>query len=129
MFDFLVRDTLVSGAQKFIDRLNPKANIHIPKDLPIPSIGIIKSMSAVVSKVNGFEAEIKKFNALSRNAQTNEEREGLAIELEKLKVDLKGIKKIALDDILPEAFAIVREASKRTIGLRHFDVQLIGGMV
>src|SRR5262249_32288748 len=34
-----------------------------------------------------------------------------------------------LDDVLPEAFALVREASKRTIGLRHYDVQLIGGMV
>ncbi|MDI6827743.1 MAG: preprotein translocase subunit SecA, partial [Armatimonadota bacterium] len=34
-----------------------------------------------------------------------------------------------LDDILPEAFAVVREASKRTIGLRHFDVQMIGGIV
>lgn len=33
-----------------------------------------------------------------------------------------------LDDVLPEAFAAVREASKRTLGLRHFDVQLIGGM-
>jgi len=34
-----------------------------------------------------------------------------------------------LDDLLPEAFAAVREASKRTIGLRHYDVQLIGGIV
>ena len=34
-----------------------------------------------------------------------------------------------LDDLLPEAFAVVREASKRTLGKRHFDVQLIGGMV
>ena len=34
----------------------------------------------------------------------------------------------ALDDILPEAFAAVREASKRTIGLRHYDIQMIGGM-
>ena len=34
-----------------------------------------------------------------------------------------------LDDLLPEAFAVVREASRRTLGLRHFDVQLIGGMV
>ena len=34
-----------------------------------------------------------------------------------------------LDDILPEAFAVVREASKRVLGMRHFDVQLIGGMV
>src|SRR5438105_11725716 len=34
-----------------------------------------------------------------------------------------------LEDILPEAFAIVREASKRTLGMRHFDVQMIGGMV
>ncbi|GIT17706.1 MAG: hypothetical protein CM1200mP39_05120 [Dehalococcoidia bacterium] len=35
----------------------------------------------------------------------------------------------SLDDLLPEAFAAVREASKRTIGMRHFDVQLIGGIV
>src|SRR5690606_24335849 len=35
----------------------------------------------------------------------------------------------SLDDLLPEAFAVVREASKRVLGMRHFDVQLIGGMV
>jgi preprotein translocase subunit SecA len=34
-----------------------------------------------------------------------------------------------LDDLLPEAFAVVREAAKRTLGQRHFDVQLVGGMV
>jgi preprotein translocase subunit SecA len=34
-----------------------------------------------------------------------------------------------LDDLLPEAFAVVREASKRVLGMRHFDVQLVGGMV
>ena len=39
------------------------------------------------------------------------------------------ISAIVLDEILPEAFAVVREASRRVLGLRHFDVQLIGGMV
>src|SRR5581483_11805311 len=41
----------------------------------------------------------------------------------------KKLEKEALDEILPEAFATVREASRRTIGLRHYDVQMLGGMV
>jgi preprotein translocase subunit SecA len=45
----------------------------------------------------------------------------------KLKAELEAGK--SLDDILPEAFATVREASKRVLGMRHFDVQMIGGIV
>jgi preprotein translocase subunit SecA len=54
---------------------------------------------------------------------------GLEDQLKKLKEDLKQIEKRALDEILPEAFAAIREAAKRTIHQRHFDVQLIGGIV
>src|SRR6185503_12687750 len=45
------------------------------------------------------------------------------------KDERKRLERVALDELLPEAFAVVREASVRTTGMRHFDVQLIGGMV
>ncbi len=51
------------------------------------------------------------------------------MEVDRIKKDVLAIEGEVLDDILPEAFAAVREASKRTTGLRHYDVQLIGGMV
>jgi len=159
MFDILIRKPAVSGAQKFIDRLNPKVQIHIPKDLPLPSIGILKRMSATVSKINALEFEIskrsdeelrrsteifrkkiieairrpqealKEAEARQREAATAEELEERAAEVKAAKDHLRKSKKDILDSILPEAFAIVREASRRTIGLRHFDTQLIGGMV
>ena len=74
MLDFLVRDPLVSSAQKFIDRLNPKVNIHIPKDLPIPAINMVKRMSALVSKVNAFESEISRLTDNELQAKTRQFR-------------------------------------------------------
>jgi len=62
-------------------------------------------------------------------AVTGEEREGLKAEAEELEKELRRAGAEVLDSLLPEAFAAVREASRRTIGLRHFDVQLIGGVV
>ncbi len=62
-------------------------------------------------------------------AVTGEEREGLKAEAEELEKELRQAGAKVLDSLLPEAFAAVREASRRTIGLRHFDVQLIGGVV
>ena len=51
------------------------------------------------------------------------------VEVERIKKEILDIEGDVLDEILPEAFAAIREASKRTTGLRHYDVQLIGGMV
>ncbi|MDR1474211.1 MAG: preprotein translocase subunit SecA [Endomicrobium sp.] len=76
----------------------------------------IKAIRPIVEKVNSFEDSIKKLNDDELKAKTIEFRDRLA----------KGA---TLDDILPEAFACVREASVRTIGLRHFDVQIIGGYI
>src|SRR4051812_42367329 len=58
-----------------------------------------------------------------------DEREAVKTEVENLEKRLREAEGEALDAILPEAFAAVREASKRTIGLRHFDEQMIGGIV
>jgi preprotein translocase subunit SecA len=76
---------------------------------------LIKRMQAMVVKINALEPSYEKLTDAELKAHTIQFRERLA----------KGA---ALDSLLPEAFATVREASKRTIGLRHFDVQLIGGM-
>ncbi|MGD8558829.1 MAG: preprotein translocase subunit SecA [Gammaproteobacteria bacterium] len=77
---------------------------------------LLKRMNKVVITVNSLEPEIAALNDEQLRAKTDEFRERVA----------KGE---TLDDLLPEAFAVVREASKRALGMRHFDVQLIGGMV
>jgi preprotein translocase subunit SecA len=75
----------------------------------------LKNFNALVDKINGLEPEISAKSDDELRAQTAAFRERLD----------QGE---SLDDLLCEAFATVREASKRTLGLRHFDVQLIGGM-
>lgn len=76
----------------------------------------IKRIMPIVKKVNSLEETIEKLSD-----------EELRQKTEEFKVRLK--KSETLDDILPEAFAVVREASKRVLGLRHYDVQIIGGVV
>lgn len=73
-------------------------------------------LQPIVEKINLLEKDFKKLSDEDLKAKTNEFRNRLS----------KGE---SLDDILPEAFAAVREASCRTIGLRHFDVQLLGGII
>lgn len=81
-----------------------------------PNKKALKSYESVVSKVNAFEPAISALTNDALKAKTQEFRDRLS----------KGE---SLDDIMPEAFAVVREASKRTLGQRHFDVQLIGGAI
>lgn len=76
----------------------------------------VKKLDKVVQQINAFEPAISAMSDDDLREQTVKFRELLA----------QGS---TLDDILPEAFATVREASKRVLGMRHFDVQLIGGMV
>ena len=83
----------------------------------------LKNYYPIVSDINLLEEEIEALNDDELRSRTSEFRQRLnnaptfSSQLE------------ILDDLLPEAFAIVREASKRVLGMRHFDVQLIGGMV
>ena len=70
----------------------------------------------LVSQINGLESQFAALSDEALRAKTQEFRERLT-------------KDETLDDLLPEVFAAVREAAKRTIGQRHYDVQLIGGMV
>ncbi len=76
----------------------------------------IKRIRPIVEKINALEPEISKLSDTELQAKTPY-----------FKKQLQEGK--TLDDLLPEAFAVVREASKRVLGMRHFDVQLIGGII
>ena len=76
----------------------------------------LKKIQPVVDKINGFESSFEGLSDEQLQAKTSEFKQRL-------------IEGQSLDDLLPEAFAVVREASKRVLGMRHFDVQLIGGIV
>ena len=75
----------------------------------------LKRMQKVVARINALEPDMEKLSDEQLKAKTNEFRERFQ----------KGE---TLDQLLPEAFATVREAGRRVLGMRHFDVQMIGGM-
>lgn len=77
---------------------------------------LLRHYRKLVEKVNAFEPVLQKLSDAELQSKTPEFRARLA----------QGM---SLNDLLPEAFAVVREASRRVMGMRHFDVQLIGGMV
>jgi preprotein translocase SecA subunit len=118
----------------------------------------VKRIRPYVDEINAFEAEFQKLNDAGLRAKTDEfkkriheatdplrsaldeaqrealtadteDREELKSRVEESDKELRRAEAQILEDLLPEAFAAVREASRRTIGLRHFDVQLIGGVV
>ncbi|MEA3278817.1 MAG: preprotein translocase subunit SecA [Pseudomonadota bacterium] len=77
---------------------------------------LVKRMSKKVSDINAFEPEIQQLSDEALQAKTQAFRE---------RIDQGA----SLEDLMPEVFAVVREAGRRVLGMRHFDVQLIGGMV
>jgi preprotein translocase subunit SecA len=91
----------------------------------------LKSVQPIVAQINELEPAIKQLSDEQLRARTAEFKEQLqrAVADATDPEDRKRREREALDEILPEAFAIVREASVRTTGMRHFDVQLIGGIV
>ncbi len=102
----------------------------------------IEQLSEEIEEINALEPEFEKLSDEALRAKTDEFRaklpkhESLAQSQEDKGFDetedekaLREAEQDALEEILPEAFAAVREASKRTIGLRHYDVQMLGGLV
>ncbi|MEO8356723.1 MAG: hypothetical protein ABI621_12475, partial [Chloroflexota bacterium] len=97
-----------------------------------PNKKTIEQYSGIAQLINSLEPQFESLSDEALRAKTDEFRTRLADSVG----DLEGLdegeqfkaQQEALEEILPETFAVVREASKRTIGLRHFDVQLIGGV-
>ncbi len=94
-----------------------------------PNVRKINRIMPIVDRINALEEEFSKLTDDELKAKTTEFKEFLSKRETSSdpKID-KILEKKALDEILPEAFATVREAGKRVLNLRHFDVQLIGGI-
>jgi len=130
----------------------------LTKVLGDPNLKVIKSLTPLVEEVNALEAEmqrksdeelrdlIARFRAdiaeetavlrgelkdrrEARDAGSGDERRRLEIEVERLEKELLKLEARLMQEIMPQVFAAVREASVRTTGLRHYDVQVVGGAV
>ena len=88
-----------------------------------PNTRKLKRYQPLVDEINLLEEEVTKLSDNELRKETINFQNILSTETDQLK------QKELLDEILPKSFAVVREASKRVLGMRHFDVQLIGGMV
>jgi preprotein translocase subunit SecA len=91
----------------------------------------LKTIQPVIDRINSLEPSVKRLSDDELRARTAEFKERVARAVEGVtdKEERKRRERAALDELLPEAFATVREASVRSTGMRHFDVQLIGGIV
>jgi len=151
MFKF-IRKTILQSKQNQIRKRFPNVNIALHPEMPNPSLNKMVKLSRIVNMVNSLEPKISalsdpelrkkteefKEHCLNKSKECEQEIRELEEEMklvaipeekEKLKKRTKNARNKIFEDILPEAFAVVREASRRTIGLRHFDVQLAGGIV
>ena len=91
----------------------------------------VKRMLPMVREINALEPAMQQLTDEQMRAKTQEFRARIAERVSGIedKDERYNAERDVLDQILPEAFALVREAGRRVLGMRHFDVQLIGGMV
>src|SRR5919197_375274 len=102
----------------------------------------LKRLRPIVAQVNALEPSISALSDDQLRAKTTEFRERLKPVVDRLEAEEKATSKNEdrvksalgevqdeLDELLPEAFAVVREAGRRTLNMRHFDVQIVGGAI
>src|SRR5258706_2530206 len=96
-----------------------------------PTKNTVEQWNDLVEQVNGLEAEYESLSDEGLRAKTDEFRDQISKALEGVddEEERRKFEQDELNEIMPFAFAAAREASKRTIGLRHYDVQIIGGAV
>ncbi|TPW20346.1 MAG: preprotein translocase subunit SecA, partial [Elusimicrobia bacterium] len=99
-----------------------------------PSARRLKEFRPQLDRINALEAEVKALADADFPARTAELKERVRVASSDIRADMpteekRRLRMLALESVLPEAFALVREAARRSIGLRHFDVQMLGGMV
>jgi len=151
MFGFF-KKAVLAGRQKAINRKYKGLNIVLHADMPMPSLDAVASLAGAVAAVNAWEDKIGGLSDAELRAKSGQfrayllekekacaeqlaeislavENAAIAEEKERLKEKLKLARNRIFDGIIAEAFAVVREASKRTIGLRHFDSQILGGLI
>ncbi|NLG29543.1 MAG: preprotein translocase subunit SecA, partial [Chloroflexi bacterium] len=111
---------------KQINTLEPEMQALSDEDLRALTLSFQQRLrdttAELAEQVTQLQSEVDR-------EQNDDRRRALRQQIDRLKSDLDKAERSILDEILPQAFAAVREASVRTTGLRHFDVQLVGGMV
>ncbi len=148
----LFKKSILAGKQSAIKKRYPGVSMNLHAEMSISSMDKMVELISLVDAVNKFEPEISKLSddelrlktkkfkefILQKNAAIEDiiadldENALLATipeEKDKIKERIKIIRNKIFTDILPESFAVVREASRRVIGLRHFDVQIAGGII
>ncbi len=135
MFNFLLHKIVGTHNERFLKRIQPiveKINALEPAISKLSDEDLRKKTDEYKNKLNAETKHLKdKVNDLKEKISQAplSQRDTLLYELEKFKDELFNKQEEILDNILPEAFAVVREVARRAIGLRHYDVQLIGGYV
>jgi preprotein translocase subunit SecA len=91
---------------------------------------LLKQYSRAVARINALESEVEALSDAALAGKTNEFRQRYAEKVAEVPPERRDVvESAALESLLPEAFAVVREAGKRVLRMRHFDMQLVGGMV
>jgi len=128
MFKFLLNKVIGSQSERILRRFKPwvdKIN-RLEKAIALLSDEQLKAKRDEFKK--RIEQESGGFAQDVQNLERQLKEVAIPQEKQKLKAKIRDINNRILEDILPEAFAVVREAARRTLGLRHYDVQLLGGI-
>ncbi|MFA5275425.1 MAG: preprotein translocase subunit SecA [Candidatus Omnitrophota bacterium] len=148
----LIKQAILKNKQNAITRRYPGVKIVLHPEMPSPSMNKMVEVAGTVAAVNFWEEKVSALSDAQLKAKSEEFKEhirkqsevyrqdiagleermsSVAIpeEKEKIKERLKNTRNKIFEDILAEAFAVVREAASRTIGLRHFDSQIAGGII
>jgi len=148
----LIKKIILNSKQNKIRHRFPQLNMVLHPDMPSPSLNKMVELARTVNEVNSLEPGINSLSDLELKAKTQEFREHLSNrskeyqerleelrqsllavampeEKDRIKESIKLTRNKIFEEVLAQAFAVVREASRRTIGLRHFDVQIAGGVV
>jgi len=147
-----IKKVILNQKQNSIKKKYPSVNIILHPDMPVSSTNKMGELASIVYLVNSLESKISILTDTQLKEKTQEFKEHIAKKAKDHAAELEGLEESLLlvaipeekerikekikitinkifEEILPEAFAVVREAAKRTIGLRHFDVQIAGGVV
>ncbi|MEW6074891.1 MAG: preprotein translocase subunit SecA [Candidatus Omnitrophota bacterium] len=148
----LLKKQFLKQKQGAIQKKSPSAHIVLHHDMPLSSVDQLVGMAHRIEEINALEPGIQKLSDAQLRQKTDAFKQHIATrskevgpeiatlletyasstmpeEKDKLKEKIKLARNKVFAGILSESFAVVREASRRAIGLRHFDVQLAGGIV
>lgn len=126
----MFKNFVFNSAQRKISKLVPAVSMNLHMEMPTPSLHEVTALAGIVSKTNTFEEELSKKPDSFFKEKSQEYRLLIADRLKNIADnEYKEVVQATLDEIMPYYFAMVREAARRTVRMRHFDVQILGGAV